>query len=118
MSLLQRCALTIVLIAFTGNAHCDDAEKIEYLLASIANSNCVFIRNGEQYTSEAAVKHLRMKYRRGRRWVTDADSFINRIATKSSLSGKPYAVRCADEATQPTSDWLKHLLSEFSNVSR
>jgi len=73
----------------------------------------VFIRNGNEYTPEDAEKHLRMKYKRGKKRVTNAEAFINLIATKSSFSGKSYLIRCGEQAPQPTADWLRERLSGY-----
>ncbi len=103
----------IVLIVSTAHAGDDEAERIEYLLSSVGNSECVFIRNGTEHTAEDAEKHLRMKYRRGKKWVASTESFINRIATKSSFSGKLYRIRCGEQEAQPTAVWLRERLSEL-----
>ena len=87
--------------------------QIEYLLTSIAESGCVFIRNGMEHDAVAAESHLRMKYRRGKKWVTDAESFITRLATKSSFSGRPYRIRCPGEEAMATADWLNQKLSTY-----
>ena len=40
------------------------------------------------------------------------DDFINGIASKSYLNGKPYLVKFADGHTQPTGEWLRAHLAE------
>lgn len=87
------------------------AQDIEYLLSSVGASECVFIRNGKEHSAQAAEKHLRMKYRRGKKWVSDVESFISRIATKSSFSGKLYHIRCGNNDEMFTSDWLREKLA-------
>lgn len=108
-SLLFAC-----MILLSNYANDNDAQKIEYLLNSIGNSNCVFIRNKKEYSSKQAEKHLRKKYQRGKKWVKNVDHFIKRIASKSYLSKKPYAIRCGKEYTQATSDWLRKQLLKYS----
>lgn len=95
--------------AFAG----DDTQAIEYLLTAVGSSQCTFIRNGKEYSSEEAEAHLRMKYRRGKKWATDAEAFIERIASKSSMSRKPYRIRCGAAEAQLTSEWLAQRLAEF-----
>lgn len=109
--------LCLLLAVPAANASEDDAPTIERLLAAVGESGCAFIRNGKEHTAAAAEDHLRMKYRRGRRWVDDAETFIERIATKSSFSGRPYLIRCAGEETQRTADWLNARLAEFRDES-
>lgn len=88
------------------------AVKIEYLLDSIGHSECVFIRNGNEHEAANAEDHLRMKYRRGKKWVSSPESFIKRIATKSSFSGKPYRIRCVGKKERSTAEWLTEKLRE------
>lgn len=90
----------------------EEAERIEYLLTAIGESACTFVRNGKEYPAAQAESHLRMKYRRGKRWATDAETFIERIASKSSFSGRPYHIHCGGAEPRPTSDWLLERLSE------
>ncbi|MGV8375610.1 DUF5329 family protein [Pseudomonas aeruginosa] len=41
--------------------------------------------------------------------VASSEDFIERAATQSSLSGKPYQVRCATQ-TRNSADWLNQEL--------
>jgi hypothetical protein len=45
--------------------------------------------------------------------VTSAETFIERGATQSSQSGKPYAVKCGDAAAVASADWLRDELQRF-----
>lgn len=56
----------------------------------------VFIRNGTEYTCEQAAKFLRGKMESMGKEVSTAREFVERIATRSSMSGKPYQIRLAD----------------------
>lgn len=100
--------MLVTLPVFSG----DTNSEIEHLLTSIGKSNCTFIRNGKEYTSTDAEEHLRMKYRKGKNWVENADQFIERIATKSTLSGDPYYIRCS-ESKQSVSNWLSEILEKY-----
>ena len=72
-----------------------------------------FIRNGTEYTCAEAAKFLRGKMESMGGEVTNAREFIERIATKSSMSGKPYQVKFGDGrlmlASQFLSDELKRM---------
>lgn len=86
--------------------------EIDFLLATVAGSDCVFIRNGKEYDGEDAQKHLQMKRERGRKHYDNSEEFIERIASQSSWSGKPYRIRCgADE--ENAGDWFTSLLEAF-----
>lgn len=87
--------------------------EIEYLLSTLGNSECTFVRNGKRHDAEKAEEHLRMKHRRGKRYVTTAETFIERLASRSSMSKKPYYVECPDDEPVPSGDWLMQRLSEY-----
>lgn len=113
--LRQFLALTGAAFLLSVTTHADeraDAE-IEHLIQSIADSGCTFVRNGKRHSPTAAESHLRMKLRRGKRYVSDAESFIDRLASKSSMSKKPYFIECDGEEPVPSGEWLKQRLSEY-----
>ena len=89
--------------------------EIEGLLSRLAASGCQFKRNGSWHNAEEAQTHLRRKldYLEGRGWVGNTEQFIERAATKSSLSGKPYQVQCKNEAPVSSSQWLHTQLQEL-----
>lgn len=89
--------------------------EIEYLLSAVADSRCVFIRNGKEHTAAEAAEHLQMKYRRAGRRVDSAETFIARIASESSLSGRPYLIDCGGDST-PTREWLTEKLGEHRDA--
>jgi len=91
----------------------DTATEIQYMLDAIGQSNCSFIRNGNVHAATEAESHLSMKYSRGQSWVSTAEQFIERIASKSSWSGKPYYIECPDADRQPAGDWLADRLASY-----
>jgi len=95
-------------------AHAESDARIEYLLTAVGTSDCTFIRNGTEHTAAAAEDHLRMKYKRGKLWVKNAEAFIERIASQSTLSGEPYRVRCPQQPPQTTQKWLQAQLAAYS----
>jgi len=92
----------------------DDSEiEIEHLITTVGESGCTFIRNGSRHDAEDAASHMRLKYRRGKRYANTAELFIERLASKSSFSGKPYAIECPGSEAVPSGDWLTARLQEF-----
>jgi len=87
--------------------------EIEHLLNEIGQSDCIFIRNGDDHPADKAESHLRMKYGRGKNWISSADQFIERIASKSSWSGDIYQIRCPGEEVQSSEDWLTEKLGAY-----
>lgn len=93
------------------NAH----TEIEYLLKYIETSGCSFYRNGTWYDGTRARAHLRTKYDylAGRQLIGSAEDFIDKAATKSSLSGKPYKIRCGDGVEVESGPWLHRVLAQY-----
>jgi hypothetical protein len=91
----------------------DQNPEIDHLLGAIGKSECIFIRNGTHHSAEKAEEHLRMKYKRGRRYATSAEEFIERLASKSSMTRKLYMMDCPDVEAEPAGDWLTRRLEEF-----
>ena len=89
-----------------------DAE-IDHLLVTVETSDCIFIRNGREHSASVAKDHLALKRRRGKRFYDNADEFIDRIASKSSWSGKPYAIRCEDGVAESAESWFSRVLAEY-----
>jgi hypothetical protein len=81
--------------------------EIEALLTKLQVSQCEFNRNGTWHASIDAKNHLlrKLEYVEKNATITTAEQFIQQAATASSMSGKPYQVRCSG-AVQPSSSWL------------
>lgn len=104
-------ALVIVFLLACAPAVAEDASaEIEYLLNAIGSSDCTFIRNGKRHPAVKAEEHLRMKYERGRRYATSAETFISRLASKSSMTRKRYMIECPGSEPVPTGEWLTEKL--------
>jgi hypothetical protein len=88
-----------------------DAE-IQYLLEFVASSGCSFTRNGSTHDSADAADHLRLKYSNGKKYAGSADQFIDRLASKSSWTGKAYTVDCQGEG-QTSNTWLHRALDDY-----
>ena len=90
-------------------------QEISFLVRSIGNSGCEFKRNGTWNSSKAAEAHVRGKYdfltKMG--MIGTTQDFIDKAATKSSLSGEPYEIRCAGDLPMPCSLWLNNELTRY-----
>ncbi|MHB8742408.1 MAG: YfeK family protein [Sulfuricaulis sp.] len=89
--------------------------EVNFLLGYVEGSGCNFYRNGTWHDSKAAQAHLRMKYNylALRNMINTTEEFILRAATKSSLSGKPYKVKCHGGAIVTSNQWLSDELARF-----
>ena len=81
--------------------------RIERLIRFVESQKGMkFIRNGTEYECADAAKFLRGKLESMGKEVTTARDFIERIASKSSMSGKPYEVKFTDGRTMLASQFL------------
>ena len=110
---MTRLLLSLILLAGSiATVRADTAadEEIRALIQAVTDSGCEFNRNGSLHSAEAAAEHLELKYSRGKRYANSAEAFIERLASKSSWSGKPYQMIC-DGEVQPAGDWLTSTLA-------
>jgi hypothetical protein len=89
--------------------------EIEHLLAFVAKSGCQFNRNGTWHPAPEASAHLAKKerYLEDRGQIASPEDFIAQAATKSSITGKPYTVRCGSEPAIASDEWLTAELRRF-----
>jgi hypothetical protein len=82
--------------------------EIDSLLSRLAVSGCQFKRNGAWHTAAEAQAHLarKLEYLVDRGAVASAEQFIERAATRSSMSGQAYLVKCGADPAVPSSKWL------------
>jgi hypothetical protein len=117
------CIAALALCALPARANAQSAPQpqrdIEALIASIRASDCRFERNGRWYDAAAAQAHLRKKYDylRKRGLADSAESFIERGASRSSISGKPYRVRCGGAPASESGPWFRRKLGEIRGRS-
>ena len=109
--------ITIFLITLLAGApqavSAEPSTEIEYLLHAIGQSNCVFTRNGTDHSATEAEDHLRMKYGRTKSRIKTAEAFIDRLASESSWTGKPYTMRCTNKQLEPSQQWLYRVLEQY-----
>ena len=88
--------------------------EIEALIASVARlEDAEFIRNGKAYTASNAARFLGRKWRSRESEVRSAEDFIERIASFSSTTSKPYLVRFADGREVPSAEVLRAELAKL-----
>jgi Family of unknown function (DUF5329) len=115
----MRLATTAIALVWIAAAHAAPTPtaktEIEYLLSAVASSDCRFYRNGTWYDAKSAAAHLRYKYENlvAKELIRSTDDFIDRAATKSSLSGRDYAIKCEGTAEVSSRQWLTNLLVSY-----
>ena len=93
--------------------------EVDALLTRLQASGCEFNRNGTWYAGAEARAHLLKKLEalEGKHMVSTAEQFIERGAATSSMSGKPYLVRCAGRAPVESAKWLTAELQQVRAAS-
>lgn len=121
----MRQILLLVLLGFFGSSvsagmPADTEKEIRYLMDYLGTSDCEFNRNGTWYGPLEARQHLEKKYRYlvTRGLIGTAEQFIERAASQSSMSGRPYLVRCGDAAPVHSRDWFSEELRRFREATR
>jgi hypothetical protein len=93
--------------AASASAPPDETEKIEALIQEVRDlKDATFIRNGSSYNSESAAIFLRRKWQANHSEVKTARDFIDKIASFSGTSGRPYLIRFKDGREIHSRDFL------------
>lgn len=89
-------------------------KEIGQLMDALSGSGCRFQRNGDWYGAAEARAHLQRKYdyllKKDK--VDTAEQFIQRAASRSSMSGRAYRVECRG-TEQDASAWFHKRLLEL-----
>ncbi|MCL1633858.1 DUF5329 domain-containing protein [Luteimonas sp. SX5] len=101
-------------------AQADAQAEIAGLIAALDASDCRFERNGKWYGAAEARSHLQRKYDwlRKRNMAATAEQFIERAASESSVSGRPYHVQCPGQARQASADWFRQQLRRLRATAK
>jgi hypothetical protein len=113
--LLFAALLTAGASSWAGAPSTEARAEIEHLLAFVVKSGCQFNRNNKWYASPEASAHLAKKehYLEEHGQIANAEDFIAKAATKSSMTGRPYTVRCGSEPAIASDEWLMAELRRF-----
>jgi len=107
--------LSIPCMAWAGDLAPAAEQEISHLMDYLKNSGCQFNRNGTWYRPGEAADHLNQKYqyllKKG--LVASSEEFIARAGSQSSMSGKPYQVKCGADAPVHSGPWLQAELAKF-----
>lgn len=97
-------------LVFVNSASADEAtekKKIEALIKHIEEvKDAKFVRNGRENEPKKWAAYMRVKWDRAEAEVKTAKDFIDKCASTSSVSGKPYLVKFKDGKEQKLGDFL------------
>jgi hypothetical protein len=90
-------------------------KEIDGLLSAVGSSGCEFMRSGKAHPAAEAQQHLQKKYDylATRDKLSSTEDFIVKAATRSSMTGEAYGIRCSGAPQQPSEEWLKARLKEI-----
>ena len=106
-------AALLLSVAIAGAASDDETRKIQALLAGVERMDATFVRNGKTYDAKTAAEFLRRKWKANDADVATAKDFIEKIAGKSSTSGKPYLIRFKDGREVQSGEYLRAELAKL-----
>jgi hypothetical protein len=91
-----------------------EKQKIEALIHQVNGlKDASFVRNGSTYNSSYAATFLRRKWQANQSEVRTARDFIDKVASISGTSGKPYLIRFKDGKEIHSRDFL---LAKLKNL--
>jgi len=94
-----------------------ERQKIEALIKYVGDlKDTKFIRNGSSYDVSTAVRFLRGKWEANESSVKTALDFIDKVASFSGTSGKPYLIRLKDGKEIPSREFLAAELQKIETV--
>jgi hypothetical protein len=115
MNRIRRLLLVLVaLLALSPvAAFAASSPEIDALMVRVEHAQgVVFIRNGSEHSAVEAAAHLRRKFAAADGRITTAEQFIDKLGTRSSMTGIAYRVRLADGREIDSATWLRQLLRE------
>jgi hypothetical protein len=118
---MQKILLAVVLMLVSTQALSDvpkdQSKEIAHLLKFVKTSSCIVNRNGSEHDGAGAAKHMTKKYKHFEDDIESSEDFIRLSATKSTMSGKMYKVKCPGKSGTTTKEWLLGELKVFRQGS-
>lgn len=113
--------LALLMMIVTNSAYADvqpeQRHEVDYLLDFVKNTSCQINRNGQYHDGKKALAHIQKKYDYFRDKIGTTEQFIEYSATKSTISGKSYLVKCGNQRPQETRNWLLDELKKYRQNS-
>jgi len=108
--------LLMILFVSSNAFACEVSEKdkVKGLLDALTSSKITFIRNDEEHDGAYARKHLQDKLNNAKD-IKTAEDFIDKIASKSSHSGKDYVIKLEDGSKIDAEKWFEEQLKIIEN---
>jgi hypothetical protein len=99
-------------LAWASELPAAEQKKIEALIFGVEQmTDAVFIRNGKNYTPPVAAEFLRRKWESHQSEIHSAVDFIEKVASFSSTTGKPYSIRWRNGQERLSAEFFRAQLS-------
>ena len=92
--------------------------EIERLIERVATSDIGFVREEVTYTGTEAAAHLRKKLQWSGPDVITANDFIDKVASRSLLTGNPYLVKLPNGKTVKAKAWLRKMAADLATEEK
>jgi hypothetical protein len=95
-----------------------EKQKIEALIKHVEEmKDAKFVRNGTEYDAKAAAKFLRGKWEANAATIKTAKDFIEKAASVSTTTGKPYLIRPKSGQEMKSGEYLLAELKKLEKPS-
>lgn len=89
----------------------DEAQKIEFLLKALANTNFRLSKNNKDYSSVVVASNLREEFKIKENSIKTMQEFLSKI--ESQKSEQKYVIKNTDGSTTELISWFKNIASLF-----
>lgn len=123
MSRLPAATLVLICLATASTADngkpSGEKDKIEALIRHVEGlRGATFVRNDRDYDAKTAARFLRGKWQANERSIRTARDFIDKAASVSGTTGKPYRIRLADGKETASGDYLRAVLKKLETPTK
>ena len=91
----------------------ESRHEVEHLISFVSNTSCQIERNWISHNGDEAITHIQQKYDYFRDDIKTTEQFIEYSATKSTMTGRDYLVKCTGHSPIKTRDWLVQELQKY-----
>jgi hypothetical protein len=84
-----------------------EQKLIDTLILRVSNMKTMtFMRNGDEHNAANAAKHMQAKFDHFKDEIVTAEDFIDRCASRSEVTGKPYQVKLSNGVVKDAKEFL------------
>jgi len=105
--------LSFLLFYSSVAAQADYKTEIAHLLEYVKTTECKYIRNGTYHDGVKAATHIKSKYDYFKNDIASAEDFIRLSATKSTMFGSMYYIKCPGSPKVESGQWLLKELDRY-----